>query len=45
MAQGTYRLQHDQLGEIELFLVPVGPNTPTEPGREPTAMQYEVVFG
>jgi hypothetical protein len=26
LAQGTYRLSHPQLGEFELFLVPLGPD-------------------
>jgi hypothetical protein len=24
--QGLYRLDHEKLGEVELFLVPIGPN-------------------
>lgn len=44
MAQGTYRVQSDRLGELELFLVPVGPRLPAQPGQPPTAMQYEAVF-
>jgi hypothetical protein len=43
--QGIYRVEHDQLGTLELFLVPVGPDAPAEPGREPAAMRYEAVFG
>jgi hypothetical protein len=36
-AQGTYRLTHPELGEQELFVVPMGP----APG---TRMCYEVIF-
>lgn len=35
--QGTYRLSHPQLGEQELFVVPMGP----APG---TCMRYEIIF-
>ncbi len=45
LPQGTYRLQHDQLGVLELFLVPLGPDQPPEPGESPSAMRYEAVFG
>lgn len=45
MPQGTYRLEHDAIGTIELFLVPIGPDIPSEPSHAPTAMQYEAVFG
>ncbi len=34
--QGVYRLRHDSIGELDLFLVPIGPD------RE--GMQYEAVF-
>ncbi|MGH3157823.1 MAG: DUF6916 family protein [Streptosporangiaceae bacterium] len=44
LPQGTYRLEHDGLGTLDLFIVPVGPDTP-EPESEPTAMRYEAVFG
>ncbi|HEU5003561.1 MAG TPA: hypothetical protein VFW71_12400 [Actinomycetota bacterium] len=37
LGQGVQRLAHDRLGELELFLVPVGV---TE-----TAFRYEAVFG
>lgn len=37
LPQGTYRLHHDGLGELEIFLVPVGP---LADGRH----QYEAVF-
>lgn len=36
LAQGTYRLRHAQLDEIELFLVPLGPDQ--------GSMQYEAAF-
>lgn len=45
MAQGIYRLEHEQLGTMDLFIVPVGPDEPSAPGQAPTAMRYEVVFG
>lgn len=35
--QGVYRLRHDELGEQELFIVPVGPS-------EAAPMRYEVIF-
>lgn len=34
--QGTYLLAHDDLGELELFLVPLGP--------DPGGMRYEAAF-
>jgi hypothetical protein len=34
--QGMYRLNHQKLGEIDIFLVPMGPNR--------AAMEYEAVF-
>ncbi len=34
--QGTYRLEHDGLGRLELFLVPLGPDS--------TGMRYEAIF-
>lgn len=43
--QGMYRLEHERLGALDLFIVPVGPDEPTEPGAKPTAMRYEAVFG
>ena len=45
MPQGIYRLEHQQLGTLELFIVPVGPDEPRVPGEAPTAMRYEAVFG
>jgi hypothetical protein len=42
--QGIYRLEHDEFGTTEVFIVPVGPDTP-EPDSTPTAMRYEAVFG
>ena len=38
LPQGTYRLDHDRLGTLELFLVPIGP----DPAN--TRLQYEAVF-
>ena len=34
--QGTYRLEHEQLEGLDLFIVPIGPQA----GR----MQYEAIF-
>jgi hypothetical protein len=34
--QGSYRLEHEQLGTLELFLVPLGPDA--------DGMRYEAVF-
>lgn len=45
LSQGTYRLENDQLGTLDLFLVPVGPDAPSAPGQAPSAMRYEAVFG
>ena len=36
LPQQIYRLEHPRLGSLELFLVPVGPDT--------VGMQYEAVF-
>ena len=36
LPQGTYQLSHPRLGELELFLVPLGP--------APEGMQYEAAF-
>jgi hypothetical protein len=44
LPQGTYRLEHEQFGTLELFIVPIGPNE-VAPGQAPTAMRYEAVFG
>jgi hypothetical protein len=44
LPQGIYRLEHEQLGVLELFIVPIGPDEPSEPGKQPTAMRYEAVF-
>jgi hypothetical protein len=43
--QGIYRVEHEQLGALELFIVPIGPDEPAAPGQAPTAMRYEAVFG
>jgi hypothetical protein len=45
LPQAIYRLEHDKLGALELFIVPVGPEEPSDPGQRPTAMRYEAVFG
>jgi hypothetical protein len=45
LPQGTYRVEHEQLGTLDLFIVPVGPDEPRVPGQAPTAMRYEAVFG
>jgi hypothetical protein len=44
MPQAIYRLDNEQLGALELFIVPIGPE-PAPVGQAPTAMRYEVVFG
>ncbi len=44
LPQGIYRIEHDQLGSLELFIVPVGP-VPPSPGQAPATMGYEAVFG
>jgi hypothetical protein len=36
LPQKTYPLEHDRLGRLEIFLVPIGP--------EGEAMRYEAVF-
>ena len=38
LPQGIYRLEHDRLGALDLFLVPVGP-------VESAVMAYEAIFG
>lgn len=45
LPQSIYRLEHERLGMLELFLVPLGPNEPIGPGEQPTAMRYEAAFG
>lgn len=45
LPQGIYRLEHERLGVLDLFMVPVGPDEPSDPGERPTAMRYEAVFG
>jgi hypothetical protein len=42
--QSVYRLDNEQLGALELFVVPIGP-APASLGQAPAAMRYEVVFG
>lgn len=36
LGQGTFALEHDQLGAFPLFLVPIGPDT--------EGMRYQAVF-
>lgn len=36
LPQGTFRVRHDGLGELELFLVPIG--------RDDTGLRYEAAF-
>ena len=36
LPQRTYRMEHDALGELDLFIVPVG--------RDPEGFRYEAVF-
>jgi hypothetical protein len=37
LSQGIRRVEHNGLGELDLFLVPIGPDE--------TGMRYEAVFG
>lgn len=37
LPQGTYRFVHPQLGNLDIFIVPIGPQT--------DRMQYQAVFG
>ncbi len=34
--QGTYRLEHERMGTLEIFLVPLGPDT--------AGMRYQAIF-
>ena len=36
IAQGIYRVEHDKLGELDLFLVPIG--------KDQDGVQYEAIF-
>jgi hypothetical protein len=36
LQQGTYHMEHDQLGAMDIFIVPIG--------REPDGFHYEAVF-
>lgn len=38
LPQGLFNLEHDELGEVEIFLVPIGPETA---GGD---MRYEAIF-
>lgn len=46
LPQRTYRLRHDELGELELFLVPIGVEAVRAGGgQEPgTLVRYQAVF-
>jgi hypothetical protein len=44
LPQAIYPLNHDKLGTLELFLVPVGPEK-TVPPQASSRMRYEAVFG
>lgn len=37
LPQGTYQLEHEHLGSLQFFIVPLGPS--------PEGMQYEITFG
>lgn len=37
LPQGTYRLDHDELGALDIFIVPIGPGDDDQP-------RYEAVF-
>lgn len=45
LPQAIYRLEHDKLGVLELFIVPIGPDEAATPGTRSAAMRYEAVFG
>lgn len=45
LPQGIYHLEHEQFRLPGLFIVPIGPANPAEPGQAATSMQYEAVFG
>ncbi len=45
LPQGIYRIEHERFGALDIFIVPVGPLAPAEPGAAPAAMRYEAVFG
>jgi hypothetical protein len=36
LSQGIYRVEHDELGTLDLFLVPIG--------RDQNGIQYEAIF-
>ncbi len=36
LPQNTYRLEHDEMGSLDLFMVPIGPDS--------EGMRYEAVF-
>ena len=43
--QGIYRLEHEKLGTLEFFIVPVGPTGTVGSAAADPAMRYEAVFG
>jgi hypothetical protein len=45
MPQGTYRLEHEHLDALELFVVPVEAPGPAGSGPARPVTCYEVVFG
>ncbi len=45
LRQGIHHVEHEHLGTLDLFIVPVGPDEPADPGQAPSRMRYEVVFG
>jgi hypothetical protein len=44
MPQGIYHVEHEHLGALEIFIVPIGPDTDSASGEGPAAMLYEAVF-
>ena len=36
IAQGTYKLEHDKLGALDIFLVPIG--------KDANGVQYQAIF-
>jgi hypothetical protein len=46
LTQGTYRLQNEGLGALDLFIVPLGPEPGSlRPGKPQAArMRYEAIF-
>jgi hypothetical protein len=44
LPQGTYRLTHPELGELAMFLVPLGPDPRGDGPGDAQGMRYEAVF-